>query len=117
MKYARRSVSDQDIRRYEMFSQVRFISHPCIHYVVVLTVVFHIRTCNNPAVSGTTSSSLKVILLEHLPARAPGTLDLLRTLPTMTYTLEGLVKHVELAGGRTSRFHFRIVFSSHCPCI
>jgi Vps4 C terminal oligomerisation domain len=23
MKYARRSVSDQDIRRYEMFSQVR----------------------------------------------------------------------------------------------
>lgn len=25
MKYARRSVSDQDIRRYEMFSQVRFI--------------------------------------------------------------------------------------------
>jgi len=32
MKYARRSVSDQDIRRYEMFSQVRFIFsayHPC----------------------------------------------------------------------------------------
>jgi hypothetical protein len=30
MKYARRSVSDQDIRRYEMFSQVRiFTLHGC----------------------------------------------------------------------------------------
>jgi hypothetical protein len=34
MKYARRSVSDQDIRRYEMFSQVRFISFPSYHHVL-----------------------------------------------------------------------------------
>lgn len=27
MKYARRSVSDQDIRRYEMFAQVIDLSH------------------------------------------------------------------------------------------
>lgn len=32
MKYARRSVSDQDIRRYEMFSQVcHFPQHPEDH--------------------------------------------------------------------------------------
>ena len=29
MKYARRSVSDQDIRRYEMFAQVRWIFSSC----------------------------------------------------------------------------------------
>jgi hypothetical protein len=32
MKYARRSVSDQDIRRYEMFSQV------CILAFIMLTL-------------------------------------------------------------------------------
>src|SRR5882762_3270149 len=60
MKYARRSVSDQDIRRYEMFSQVciliRFLQRE-----PGLTCAS--RTCNNLVASATTSSSLKVIPL------------------------------------------------------
>src|ERR1700728_252863 len=57
MKYACRSVSDQDIGCYEMFLQV------CI---VILTkelqLISDSKTCNNLMVSGITSSSLRAIL-------------------------------------------------------
>jgi len=58
MKYTRRSVSDQDIRRYEMFSQVCVIA-----LLVVQTTVTDIgsqnffRNYNNLVASEITSSS------------------------------------------------------------
>ncbi len=55
MKYARRSVSDQDIRRYEMFSQVCFISSPLSR----MLSIFFPRTSNNRAALATTLSSQK----------------------------------------------------------
>lgn len=57
MKFARRSVSDQDIRRYEMFAQVSFT-------VYIIVNQFNspccFRTFNNLVPSGRRSSSLKV---------------------------------------------------------
>ena len=38
MKYARRSVSDQDIRRYEMFSQVWIMDFSCAHGFLLIPV-------------------------------------------------------------------------------
>jgi hypothetical protein len=55
MKYARRSVSDQDIRRYEMFAQV---SQAFFLHDIVDSYPTH-RTCNNLGDSGATSSSLR----------------------------------------------------------
>lgn len=40
MKYARRSVSDQDIRRYEMFAQVIDLSHGS--YVIAERVLIYV---------------------------------------------------------------------------
>ena len=55
MKFARRSVSDQDIRRYEMFSQVcRGLDFTCACTYTPL------RTCNNREDSETTLNSPKV---------------------------------------------------------
>ena len=57
MKYARRSVSDGDIRRYEMFAQVRSclpLSLLCIDYL------FLCRTYNNRGLSARLSNSRRV---------------------------------------------------------
>src|ERR1700722_12859190 len=56
MKYAHRSVSNQDIRRYEMFSQVHVLSCSCCrhHYHYLIRTY---RTCSNLVASETTSSS------------------------------------------------------------
>jgi hypothetical protein len=60
-KYARRSVSDQDIRRYEMFSQVHTV-HP--HFLTspqpTKPSPFSFRTYNSLVVSAPASSSLRV---------------------------------------------------------
>lgn len=40
MRYARRSVSDQDIRRYEMFAQVIDLSRG--NYVITERVLIHV---------------------------------------------------------------------------
>lgn len=49
MKYARRSVSEQDIRRYDMFAQVRDM-FPSL--VATLTDAYgYYRTCNNRVAS------------------------------------------------------------------
>lgn len=64
MKYARRSVSDQDIRRYEMFAQVIDLSHGS--YVISERVLIHVifpsifRICNSLARLDRHSSSLRV---------------------------------------------------------
>src|ERR1700736_1748277 len=63
MKYAHRSVSDQDIRRYEMFSQVHVLSCLCCrHHYLIRTY----RTCSNLVALETTSSSLMVTPLPAL---------------------------------------------------
>jgi len=86
MKYARRSVSDQDIRRYEMFSQVRFISFSA--YCPYTEPLFFCRTYNNPVDLGTTSSSRKatVKLALRLPRRVMQGSRM--TPPTMICTLK-----------------------------
>ena len=61
MKYARRSVSDPDIRRYEMFSQV------CIWFSLrwgrATYSIRSYRTSSNRVVLGTTSGSRRVVTL------------------------------------------------------
>jgi hypothetical protein len=82
MKYARRSVSDQDIRRYEMFSQV-LVS--CFRFgIQCLLTYLYIRTCNNLADLETTSSFQKAQTLQvDQQGRAPGTLGSQMTRRTM----------------------------------
>ena len=80
MKYARRSVSDQDIRRYEMFSQVSLTIVFCAQVLIVLSMY---RTCNSPVDLGPISSSLMEPL--GLPDRV-ATLASKRTRKTMIYT-------------------------------
>ena len=57
MKFARRSVSDQDIRRYEMFSQVS--PDDLFSWYSVSDIIPSCRTCNNRVGSETTLSSPK----------------------------------------------------------
>ncbi len=84
MKFARRSVSDQDIRRYEMFSQVclnDFYSRDSVSDIIPC------RTCNSRVGSETTSSSLKA--RAQLPRRLLlATQALLTTPQTTTYMLK-----------------------------
>ena len=85
MKFARRSVSDQDIRRYELFSQVCF----CLFYDVLhLFTPLIFRPCNNLAASATISNSQRVRHPPpvHQPPHQVATLDLQTIHRTMTYT-------------------------------
>lgn len=63
MKYARRSVSDQDIRRYEMFSQVCVWIFVSFHLCRVTHVMRLYRISSNRVVSGTTLGSQRVLVL------------------------------------------------------
>lgn len=87
MKYARRSVSDQDIRRYEMFSQVRcaFRSREFIAYAYT-----PIRTFNNLVDSETTSSSQRALTLQVLRAQPLETLGLQKTRQMMICMLDDI---------------------------
>jgi hypothetical protein len=72
MKYARRSVSDQDIRRYEMFAQV-WAKRYCLHDIVD-SYPTH-RTCSSLVDSGATSGSLRAWEpVEHLAEQVMGML-------------------------------------------
>ena len=62
MKYARHSVSDQDIRHYEMFSQVRVLSCSCCRHHCH-DLIWTYRTCSNLVALEMTSSSPMVTLL------------------------------------------------------
>ena len=92
MKFARRSVSDQDIRRYEMFAQV--YSSPnatSCYYSVDLNFI---RTCNNPVRSVQPSNFPKVRValppgMAQLP-EAEQTRALVKILQMTTYMPEGL---------------------------
>jgi transitional endoplasmic reticulum ATPase len=57
MKYARRSVSDGDIRRYEMFAQVRFCFSLCL---LCIDCVFLCRTYNSRGLSARLLNSRRV---------------------------------------------------------
>jgi len=82
MKFARRSVSDGDVRRYEMFSQVCHFSLPVLH-----RYSHFVRICNSREALETTSSSRNLMVLLLGPARRrPEILDSLTRLLTMTCT-------------------------------
>ena len=80
MKFARRSVSDQDIRRYEMFSQVSF--DDLFSGNSVSDMISSCRTCNNRVGSETTSSSLKA--KARLPKLLPLAMQALLKTPQTT---------------------------------
>jgi len=84
-KYARRSVSDQDIRRYEMFSQVWSLTCCCVSTWLICLTPF--RTCNNLVGSVTTSDSPRAHPLLAAPhLRLLGTLASRMTRRMMTCT-------------------------------
>jgi len=68
MAFARRSVSDQDIRRYEMFAQVWcLIRRVRIITCLIYLLFFPFRTCNSLAGSATISASPKAAPLQAAP--------------------------------------------------
>lgn len=100
MKYARRSVSDADIRRYEMFSQVCAITGVGLSQETKLIGTWFVpllRTCNNRARLGTTSSSPRArlaFLHKELPL-LPATLGSVRMRRTTT-SMHKAISEVEL---------------------
>lgn len=87
MKYARRSVSDQDIRRYEMFSQVCYLNIVVVYDRVL--IMFLCRICNNLVASVTTSSSQKAMVLQPLLEQQRPTLASPMMQETMICTHKG----------------------------
>ena len=88
MKFARRSVSDQDIRRYEMFAQVRQCS--ACHWMSVELIGVY-RICSNRGRSGRRSNSLKEKEEREGWAQEVGTRRLARMRKMTTCTLDVLL--------------------------
>lgn len=104
MKYARRSVSDQDIRRYEMFSQVccLFTGAP----MKKRADMFLYRICSSLVDLEITSSSRNLMgrfLPGYKPLVMPGSL---KTMPTTTSMLES--DFVLAVHDAFHNFHFHV---------
>ena len=100
MKYARRSVSDADIRRYEMFSQVCAITGVGLSQETRLIGTLFVpllRTCNNRARLATTSSSprARLAFLHKELLLLPATQGSARMLKT-TICMHKAISDVEL---------------------
>ena len=106
MKYARRSVSDQDIRRYEMFSQVccLFTGAP----MKKRADMFLYRICSSLVDLEITSSSRNLmgrLLPGYKPLVMPGSL---KTMPTTTSMLERAIFVLGVHDDAFYNFHFHV---------